>query len=281
VAVVGESVSLSYAELDERSSRLARVLIARGVGPEHFVGLALPRSVDMIVPLLAVAKAGAAYLPIDLNHPPARIGFICADAEPVVVLCTQHSAACLPGDVARLVIDDPQVLREITSCSGGEVRDIERVAPLAVTHPAYAIYTSGSTGQPKAVVVTHRSVVDLVGWAAAEFGVSGLSRVLASTSLNFDVSVFEIFCPLLVGGSIEVVRDVLALSEPGAGERVASLVSGVPSALSQGLALGGVVRADTVVLAGEALSALAAQQIQAATSCRRIANIYGPTEATV
>jgi non-ribosomal peptide synthetase component F len=242
VAVVGESVSLSYAELDERSSRLARVLIARGVGPEQFVGLALSRSGDMIVPLLAVAKAGAAYLPIDLNHPPARIGFICADAESVVVLCTQHSAACLPGDVARLVIDDPQVLGEISGYSGGEVRDIERVASLSVTHPAYAIYTSGSTGQPKGVVVTQRSVVDLVGWAAAEFGVSGLSRVLASTSLNFDVSVFEIFCPLLVGGSIELVRDVLALGEPGAGERVASLVSGVPSALSQGLALGGVVR---------------------------------------
>ncbi len=281
VAVVDESASLSYAELDERSNRLARVLVARGVGPEQFVGLALPRSVEMIVALLAVSKTGAAYLPIDLNHPPARISFICADAQPVVLLCTQRSVEVLPGNVARLAIDDLEVLGEITGYSGAEVTDADRRAPLSPNHPAYAIYTSGSTGVPKGVVVAHRSVVDLVGWAAAEFGVSGLSRVLASTSLNFDVSVFEIFCPLCVGGSIELVRDVLALGEPGSGERVASLISGVPSALSQSLSLGGVVRADTVVLAGEALSVTAAQQIQAATSCRRIANIYGPTEATV
>ncbi|HSZ30897.1 MAG TPA: amino acid adenylation domain-containing protein, partial [Pseudonocardiaceae bacterium] len=256
MAVVVEGEELSYTELNERANRLARWLIAHGVGPEQFVGLALERSVELIVALLAVAKAGAAYLPIDPNHPPARIAFICADANPAMVLCTLHSTGCLPDGVTRLVIDDPHTIQEIAACSGVEVSDAERVAPLSPRHPAYAIYTSGSTGQPKAVVITHESVVGLVGWAAAEFGVSGLSRVVASTSLNFDVAVFEIFCPLCVGGGIELVRDVLALGEPGAVERVASLISGVPSALSQGLSHGGgVVRADTVVLAGEALSA--------------------------
>ncbi|MGH3615019.1 MAG: amino acid adenylation domain-containing protein, partial [Pseudonocardia sp.] len=288
VAVVCGDEGLSYRELDERANRLARLLIGCGVGPEQFVGLALPRSVDMVVALLAVSKAGAAYLPIDPNYPPARVGFICADAGLVVVLTTGESSGCLPVEVARLVIDDAGVVEEIAGCSGAEVTDADRVVPLSASHAAYAIYTSGSTGVPKAVVVAHQSVVNLAGWAAAEFGVSGLSRVVASTSLNFDVSVFEIFCPLTVGGSIEVVRDVLALSEPalsvpGVGERVASLISGVPSALSQGLSFGGggAVRADTVVLAGEALSVRTAREIQAATSCRRIANIYGPTEATV
>jgi amino acid adenylation domain-containing protein len=280
VAVMAEGVALSYAELDERANRLARVLIGRGVGPEHFVGLALPRSAELVVALLAVTKAGAAYLPIDPNYPLARIEFICADANPAVVLCTQHTSKALPVDVTRLVLDDSRVVAEIVGYSGVEVSDADRSEPLSPAHSVYAIYTSGSTGQPKAVVITHQSVIDLVGWAAGEFGVSGLSRVLASTSLTFDVSVFEIVCPLLVGGSIELVRDVLALGESG--QRVASLISGVPSALSSGLAHGaGRVQADTVVLAGEALPARAAREIQAATSCRRIANIYGPTEACV
>ncbi|HZS21935.1 MAG TPA: amino acid adenylation domain-containing protein, partial [Pseudonocardiaceae bacterium] len=280
VAVVAGDEQLSYAELDERANRLARVLIGRGIGPERFVGLALPRSVDMVVALWAVAKAGAAYLPIDPKHPAARIEFICADASPAVVLCAAETADCLPADVTRLVLDDPRVIEEIASCSGVDVSDADRLAVLMPSHAAYAIYTSGSTGIPKAVVVAHQSVVDLVAWAATEFGASGLSRVLASTSLTFDVSVFEIVCPLLVGGSIELVRDVLAVGESG--QRVASLVSGVPSALASGLAHGeGTVRADTVVLAGEALPARVARDIQQATGCRRIANIYGPTEATV
>ncbi|MGH3823001.1 MAG: amino acid adenylation domain-containing protein, partial [Pseudonocardiaceae bacterium] len=291
VAVVvegeGEGEELSYTDLNERANRLARWLITRGVGPEQFVGLALPRSVDMVVALLAVTKAGAAYLPIDPGYPLARIRFICTDANPAVVLTAEEISGCLPADVPRLVIDDSQTIQQIAGYPGSEITDAERREPLVPIHPAYAIYTSGSTGRPKAVVITHQSVVDLAGWAAAEFGVAGLSRVLASTSLNFDVSVFEIFCPLLVGGCVELVRDVLALGESAPGEagtteRVASLISGVPSALSQGLSHGGGgVRADTVVLAGEALSARVAREIQAETSCQRIANIYGPTEATV
>ncbi|HEY6421687.1 MAG TPA: amino acid adenylation domain-containing protein, partial [Pseudonocardiaceae bacterium] len=154
--------------------------------------------------------------------------------------------------------------------------------PLSSAHPAYVIYTSGSTGQPKGVVIAHEGVANLAAWAAADFGASGLSRVVASTSLNFDVSVFEMFCPLLVGGSIEVVRDVLTLAEPREGQWTASLVSAVPSAFSQVLAQGHMaVTADNVVLAGEALSARAVGDIRAMLPGSRIANIYGPTEATV
>ncbi|MBV9059576.1 MAG: amino acid adenylation domain-containing protein, partial [Pseudonocardiales bacterium] len=281
-AVAANGVELSYTELDQRANRLARVLIGLGVGPERFVGLVLPRSVDMVVALLAVTKAGAAYVPIDPDYPSARIEFICADANPAVVLCTGQTAGCLPADVVRLVLDDPQTVHQIAAFSSDEITDADRVEPLSPLHAVYAIYTSGSTGVPKAVVIAHQSVIDLAEWALDEFGLSGLSQVLASTSLTFDVSVFEIVCPLLAGGSIELVRDALALAEPGAGTRVASLISGVPSALSQGLAHGGgAVQADTVVLAGEALSARAAREIQAATGCRRIANIYGPTEACV
>ena len=281
---------LTYQELNERANRLARLLIGRGVGPEQFVGLALPRSVDMIVALVAVWKAGAGYLPIDPAYPSARIEFMFSDAEPAVVLATGETAGRLPAaGVVQLVVDHAETVEEISGYSAGDVTDADRVRPLSDTHSAYVIYTSGSTGLPKGVVVAHQSVVDLAMWASVDFGALGLSRVAASTSLNFDVSVFEIFCPLTVGGTIEVLRDVLALGEPRAGAGAAnrsspdfSLISGVPSAFSQVLSQGSVATtADTVVLAGEALSARAVRDIRAATSCRRIANIYGPTEATV
>ncbi|HKR49075.1 MAG TPA: amino acid adenylation domain-containing protein, partial [Pseudonocardiaceae bacterium] len=281
--------SLSYAELNARANRLARVLIERGVGAEKFVALLVPRSVDMVVALWAVWKAGAVYLPIDPDYPAERIAFLLSDARPVLVVttCDMESRLSAAGQaVARLRLDHAEVAATVTEGNTGKIdeaddlTDAERATPSAGNHAAYVIYTSGSTGRPKGVVVAHRSVVDLAVWAGSEFGAAGLSRVVVSTSLSFDVSVFEIFCPLTVGGCIEVVRDVLALTESRVDAGVPSLISGVPSALSPVLSQRG-VPADTVVLAGEALSARAAREIAAATSCRRIANIYGPTEATV
>ncbi|MGH3875074.1 MAG: amino acid adenylation domain-containing protein, partial [Pseudonocardiaceae bacterium] len=277
------AASLSYAGLNERTNRLARVLIGQGAGVERFVALLVPRSVDMIVALWAVWKAGAAYLPIDPSYPAERIAFMFSDARPVLVVTTCEVENRLPDTgqaVPRLRLDDTQVAAVMAGCAGSDLTDADRVAPLSGTHAAYVMYTSGSTGRPKGVVVAQRSVVDLAVWAGSVFGAAGLSQVVASTSLNFDVSVFEIFCPLTVGGSIEVVRDVLALAEPRVAAGVASLISGVPSAFAQLLAQTR-VPADTVVLAGEALSARAVREIGSATSCRRIANIYGPTEATV
>ncbi len=284
VAVVSRGEELTYAELNERANRLARLLAERGAGPERFVALAVPRSVDLVVALVAVWKAGAGYLPIDPGHPAERIGFMLGDARPMLVVTARAVADRVPdaAGVVRLVLDDATTAEELAGFSGGDVVETDRVRPTSPTHPAYVIYTSGSTGRPKGVVVTHASVVDLAVWAMSDFGSSALSRVVASTSLSFDVSVFEIFCPLVVGGTVEVVRDLLALGERRADDCRASLVSAVPSALAQVVAHGPVtVTADTVVLAGEALSARSVRQIRAATSCRRIANIYGPTEATV
>ncbi len=292
--------SLSYAELNARANRLARVLIGRGVGAERLVALMVPRSVDMVVALWAVWKAGAGYLPIDPAYPAERIAFMLSDARPVLVVTTCEVESRLPETeqaVARFRLDDPETAATSAECAGSDLTgadltsadltsadltDADRAVPLSGDHAAYVIYTSGSTGRPKGVVIAHRSVADLAVWAGSEFGAAGLSHVVASTSLSFDVSVFEIFCPLTVGGTVEVVRDVLALAEYRVGECVASLISGVPSAFSQVLSQRGVtVATDTVVLAGEALSARAVREIASATSCRRIANIYGPTEATV
>ncbi|MDQ4031719.1 MAG: amino acid adenylation domain-containing protein, partial [Actinomycetota bacterium] len=284
VAVICDGVEMSYRQLNEQANQLARLLIEGGAGPERFVALALPRSAQMIVTLLAVLKSGAAYLPIDPAYPAERIAFMLEDAQPALLLTTSEVADRIPeaAAVPRVMLDLVDTTAAIAAHSCSDPTDTNRIRPLLPAHPAYVIYTSGSTGRPKGVVVSHETVVALVGWADCDFGAAGLSRVVASTSLNFDVSVFEVFCPLAVGGSIEVVRDLLALTEPHASEWAVSLVSAVPSAFAQVLAQGGVaLAAENVVLAGEALSARAVREIRTALPQSRIANIYGPTEATV
>ncbi|MFI6063574.1 amino acid adenylation domain-containing protein, partial [Streptomyces sp. NPDC051286] len=283
VAVVADGTEVSYAELDARANRLARLLISRGVGPDSVVGLCLGRGVEAVAVMLAVWKAGGAYLPIDPGYPADRIGFLIADAAPVLVLVQENTAGVVPESAGAVVsVDAPKTVGELATLEPGAVGDAERVAPLSLSHPAYVIYTSGSTGVPKGVVVEHRSVVSLLSWASGVFAGEDFSRVLASTSLSFDVSVFEMFGPLVTGGSIEVVRDVLALADRSRGHWPVSLISAVPSALSQVLAAGAIdAGARTVVLAGEALTAGAVRRIREALPGVRVANIYGPTEATV
>ncbi|MEV8550669.1 non-ribosomal peptide synthase/polyketide synthase [Streptomyces glaucescens] len=273
---------LTYRRLDERANRLARLLIEAGAGPERFVALALPRTADLIVALLAVLKSGAAYLPVDPGHPAERIAFLFEDVRPdAVITCAETSARLPDGPYTRIALDDPDCAARLAAASAAPVGDGERRGRLLPDHPAYVIHTSGSTGRPKGVVVSHASVVALTDWAAVEFTGRGLAHVVASTSLNFDVSVFEIFSPLLAGGRVEVVRDLLALAERPEPWR-AGLLSAVPSALGRLLAEDTVrAGADTVVLAGEALPARAVQQVRAAIPGCRVMNIYGPTEATV
>ncbi|MER7895670.1 non-ribosomal peptide synthase/polyketide synthase [Streptomyces sp. NPDC096046] len=281
-AVSAGADRLTYRQLDERANRLARLLIEAGAGPERFVALALPRTADLIVALLAVLKSGAAYQPVDPGHPEERIAFLFEDVRPdAVITCADTSARLPDGPYTTIALDDPGCAARLAAASAAPVGDGERRARLLPDHPAYVIHTSGSTGRPKGVVVSHASVVALADWAAAEFTGRGLAHIVASTSLNFDVSVFEIFSPLLAGGRVEVVRDLLALAERPEPWR-AGLLSAVPSALGRLLAEDTVrAGADTVVLAGEALPARAVQQVRAAIPGCRVMNIYGPTEATV
>ncbi|MGA5817918.1 amino acid adenylation domain-containing protein [Kitasatospora sp. NPDC094028] len=284
VALVCGGASLTYAELNARANRLARVLVERGAGPEALVALALARSVDLMVALLAVVKSGAGYLPVDPGYPADRIAFMLEDARPVLVVTSGDVQGALGDAVTaeRVVLDDPALADVLAAASDADLSAGERRGELLPGNPAYVIYTSGSTGRPKGVVVSQQSVVDFAAWAAREYGAEGLSRVLATTSLNFDVSVFEIFGPLLCGGSIELMRDVLALLEVPEGRWSGSLISAVPSALSSVLAQGGVeLSADSVVFCGEALSAQTVNATRAAVPGARVANIYGPTEATV
>ncbi|MGX7674539.1 amino acid adenylation domain-containing protein [Plantactinospora sp. DSM 117369] len=270
---------LSYAALNGRANRLARLLIGRGVGPERLVALALPRGPDLVVALLAVLKAGGAYLPVALDHPPARIADMIADARPVLLVTTGGVADRLPGTVPQLRLDDSGTAEWLARQPGTNPADTDRTAPLSPANLAYVSYTSGSTGRPKGVAVAHSSVVNMAAWANAELGRERLARVLAGTSLTFDVSVFEILAPLLAGGSIEIVDDLLALLS---GRWRGSLLCAVPSALLNVVAHGSPdLDVDAVLLGGEAITAPLARGLRRALPGPTLANGYGPTEATV
>ncbi|MFB6809233.1 amino acid adenylation domain-containing protein [Streptomyces sp. NPDC056387] len=272
-----------FSQLNSRANRLARHLVRAGVGTEDLVALALPRTPELVVAVWAVLKAGAAYLPLDPSHPAERLALMVRDAAPVCAVTVAAAASALPDGTRRVVLDDEATVRALEDLPDDDLTDADRVRPLTPAHIAYAIFTSGSTGRPKAVVVPQRNVVDLAAWAHRELGVDTLRTVAATTSLNFDVSVFELFAPLLCGGSIELVADAPALAERGGW--TGGTLSTVPSVMAALLADPGAsahgVRPRALLYAGEALPARLVQDTRAALPECRILNVYGPTEATV
>ncbi|MFD8336348.1 amino acid adenylation domain-containing protein [Streptomyces solisilvae] len=283
LAVVHGEAALTYAELDERANRLAHHLISLGAGPEKLVALSLPRNDRTLVAVLAVLKSGAGYLPIDPKYPADRIAYIVQDAAPALVLTESGVDAALPATGHRVVVlDDPEVERALESGPATDPAAGDRAHPPYPDSPAYVIYTSGSTGRPKGVAVPHRAVVNLAAWARTALGGEQPARMLFTTSLSFDVSVFEMFGTLMSGGTLEVLDDLLALAERPTAQLPGTVVSAVPSALAQLVGQGDVrLTADTVLLCGERLGAQAAVDIQKTLSPGRLANVYGPTEATV
>ncbi|GAA0811218.1 non-ribosomal peptide synthetase [Spirilliplanes yamanashiensis] len=259
-AVRFEGAELTYAQLHRRANRLAHHLIARGAGPGAMVAVAMPRSADLVVALLGVLKAGAAYLPLDLSYPADRLDFMLADAAPVAVLRSLPPLDGLP--------------------------DTPPAAPLTPQDPAYAIYTSGSTGRPKGVLVPHRGIVNRLLWMQAEYGLTGDDRVLQKTPYGFDVSVWEFFWPLITGATLVVARpdghrDPAYLADVIVRERVTT-VHFVPSMLRAFLpsagATGTVLR--RVICSGEELPEDLVRQFHREVGAP-LHNLYGPTEASV
>nr|WP_280491411.1 amino acid adenylation domain-containing protein [Nocardia asiatica] len=289
VAVRDDTRSLTYAELDDWSNRLARRLIAAGVGPERLVAIALPRSAELVVALLAVLKAGGGYLPIDPAYPGDRIEYVLDDARPICALA--GAATELPrGWFGGPVIDvDAPNLPEF---GGGPITDADRRAPLRCAHVAYVIYTSGSTGKPKGVVVPHRNVLRLLDSARSIFGFGPADVWTLFHSYAFDFSVWELWAPLLSGATVVVVdhhtaRSPRRLRELLIAERV-TVLSQTPSAFYQFAAAdlaepapaGFALR--TVVFGGEALEPQRlAGWLARYPDAPRLVNMYGITETTV
>ncbi|TWP48426.1 amino acid adenylation domain-containing protein [Lentzea tibetensis] len=280
-AVVFEGRSVSYAELHAAANRLARFLIARGAGPDRVVAVAIPRSVELVVALLAVEKAGAAYLPIDPHYPADRIAFMVDDAEPVQVLA--HSTASLGLDA--LVLDEADSV--LSRYSAAPLTDDDRVRPIDPQDAAYVIYTSGSTGRPKGVVVPHQAIVNRLLWAKTWYVLDESERVLQKTPSSFDVSVPEFFGPLIIGATLVVAKpdghkDPAYLAALIRDERITE-VNFVPSMLRAFLEEPSVSECTSlrrVLAAGEALTGELAAEFQSTLDVP-LHNLYGPTEAAV
>ena len=275
LALVDGAERVAYRELEARSNRLASLLRARGVGPEVLVGICLGRGAELVVAILAVLKAGGAYVPLDPAYPRERIAFTLQDAKAKLLLTERAVLGVLPDlpDTEALVLDaerariaaEPEA-RGASSSTGANL--------------AYVLFTSGSTGRPKGVAIEHHSPVALVSWARTVYGPADWARTLFSTSVCFDLSIFEMFVPLSWGGAVIVAENALALPALPAANEV-TLVNTVPSAMAE-LVRAGAVPASvrTVNLAGEPLTHALAREIYAIPTIERLLNLYGPTEDT-
>ncbi|WPW33099.1 non-ribosomal peptide synthase/polyketide synthase [Streptomyces atratus] len=280
-AVVCGADTVSYADLDARANRVARLLAERGAGPESVVALMVPRSVEMIVAVLAVLKSGAAYLPVDSEYPADRIGYMLDDARPVLAVTTRATADRLPSAVDRIVLDDPATAEELSRRSADDLTDADRGAPLTPRTPAYVIYTSGSTGRPKGVVVEHRSVPNIVLARIGAYGMGPGSRALQFASLSFDAAVSEICTPLCAGACLVLgPADMLDQADqlPTLIRQYGVTHATLPPAILAQLPDDSLPSVVNLVIAGEAAQASLVPKWAAG---RRMFNAYGPTETTV
>ncbi|GAB6922394.1 hypothetical protein JCM9803A_28440 [Rhodococcus erythropolis] len=283
VALVCGGVELSYGEFDARVNRFARYLISVGVGPESLVALAMRRSVDLVVGMYAVAKAGGGYVPVDPDQPADRTAFILEAAAPVCVV----SISDVGFDAGVVPVVEVDVV-DVSGFSGAPVLDVDRVSPLRSGNTAYVIFTSGSTGRPKGVAVSHAAVVNQLLWKREAFGLDQDDAVLLKTASTFDLSVWEFWSALVSGSRLVIAKvggqqdpqyllDVMAVSG-------VSTLHVVPSMLEALAATGGGVLPSglrQVLAIGEALPADLARRVRVANPDVRLFNLYGPTEAAV
>ncbi|HEX6718000.1 MAG TPA: amino acid adenylation domain-containing protein [Pyrinomonadaceae bacterium] len=263
---------LTYRELNCRANQLARYLKRLGVGPEVLVGLNVERSTEMVIGILGILKASGAYLPLDPTYPEERLAFVLSDGQVPVLLTQEHLIKRLPGNDAKLICLDkdwPTIARE---------SEQDLASAVDPTNLAYVLYTSGSTGSPKGVTISHHSAVALLDWARITFTHEQVDGVLASTSICFDLSIFELFVPLSRGAKVILVENALHLPGSPAAETV-TLVNTVPSAMAELLRVDGIPSSvNSVILAGEPLQNKLVQEIYERKHISQVFNLYGPSE---
>jgi len=274
LAVICENEKLTYGELDRRANQLAHHLQKLGIGLESLVGICMKRSPEMLVGLLGILKTGAAYLPLDPAYPKDRLAFMIADAG-VRLVVTQKELKAGTSECARHVCLD---------CDWKEIEQGDGVSLASAANSdnlAYVIYTSGSTGKPKGVLIEHRGVVNVIEASIKNFGIHCGSRVAQLGSLNFDVSVLEIFSALLSGATLLLVDSMVSMSGPELGrflrENGVTTVA-IPPSLLDLVPAGDYPALRSIVVGGEACTAEVAARWSGG---RLFFNAYAPTEATI
>jgi amino acid adenylation domain-containing protein len=280
MAIEGRYIRQSYRELNARANQLAHFLIKQGIGPEDTIAIAIPRSIAMVVGVLAIVKAGAAYLPLDLNSPIERLDFMIKDAQPRYALTFREFSARLAPSIETIYLDDEDLIATLGMCNDDNPTDADRSRALQLLHPAYVIYTSGSTGKPKGVVVTHAGLSSLTASMAAHFQVNSDSRVAQLASIAFDAAMLEM---LMAFGSTACL--VLPEHGPLVGTELADFLEqqrishlfAVPTVLAT-VTASKPTTLRMLAIGGEACSA---DLVAGWSEDRRMHNIYGPTEATI
>ena len=274
IAVIFEDKQLTYSELNAKANQLAHHLRSLGVGAEVLVGVCVDRCLEMAIALLAILKAGGAYVPLDPAYPQERVAFMLEDAQAAVLLTKQHLVSSLPKHQASVVCLDTD-WEIIAQQSQHNLINVATPDNLA-----YVIYTSGSTGKPKGVAIAHHNAVTFINWAKQVFTPEDLAGVLASTSICFDLSVFELFVTLSSGGKVILVENALRLPTDVNANEV-TLINTVPSAIAELIRVNGIpASVRTVNLAGEPLKPQLVQQLYQIPTIQQVFNLYGPSEDT-
>ncbi|MET7458446.1 amino acid adenylation domain-containing protein [Streptomyces sp. NPDC005574] len=280
-----KSTTLTYAQFNSRVNRLAHYLIAQGVGPGKFVAIVLGRSVEMLVAIYAVAKSGAAYVPVDPDYPEERITAVLADVSPSLIIAETATLPYLARFDHLTVLDKPGFIQESVGYSNANPTDAERTGRLTPDHIAYAIFTSGSTGQPKGVAVPHAGIVNWLSWMQARYPLQESDRIPLKTPMTFDMSTSEIFWPLQTGASTVIAkrdghRDIRYLAELIDSHQI-TVTWCTPSLLTALLPeLAGYKGLRRVFCGGEALPLELAEEFQTSFNAQ-LHNLYGPTETAV
>ena len=269
---------VTYAELDAASNQFARWLIQRGIGAEDIVALSLRKSVRAVVAIVGVEKAGAAYVPIDPDHPAERISYLLNDSGADLVITTAADANRFD---AAVLLDAPDTVAAIGACDDGPIRVGELRVPPSTDHPCYLIYTSGSTGRPKGVVVTHRGLAALAASQRAGQGACPDETMLLFASFSFDASVSELTMALFHGACLVLVPEELRTPDAALGDYLrrhdVRRAIFVPTAL-RALPKDCLPPRLALMVAGEALpAATVADEV----GRRPVLNLYGPTETTI